>query len=246
MKRALVAFGLSTLLLATISPPAPAVETPWLAFSFRSDLEGYGPAPINRPIRPTEERPTQADTTTLDQRTTIVLESGSLTVLHRDEEAWASDTSWDVRESLVADLNNDDQQEVALALWKPFRPDPPVFYDAFGFPAPWEEGSLRNHLFVYTWRDREWSPLWCSSPIADPISDLMLGDIDGDGANELVALETAYGESLDAPARQVTVWRWNGWGFTLQWRSPDGAYANLTLQDVTGDDVLDIRVQDRS
>ena len=246
MKRALIALGLSTLLLGTINLPAPAAETPWLAFSFRSDAEGYGPAPINHPTLAAAERPTQANTTTLDQRTTLVLESGSLTVLHRDEVAWASDPSWEVRESLVADLNNDDEQEVALVLWKPFSPEPSVYYDAFGFLSPWEDGSLRNHLFVYTWRDGDWLPLWCSSPIADPISDLTLGDVDGDGANELVALETAYGESLDAPARQVSVWRWNGWGFTLQWRSPAGAYANLTLQDVTGDDVLDILVQDRS
>ena len=246
MKRALIAFGLSTLLLGTINLPAPAVETPWLAFSFRSDAEGYGPALINQPILAAHERPVQADVTVLDQWTTLVLEGGSLTLVHRDDESWSSDPSWDVRELLVADLNNDNEQEVALALWKPFRPDPPVFYDAFGFSAPWEEGSLRNHLFVYTWRDGEWFPLWCSSPIADPISDLTLGDVDGDGANELVALEGAYGESLDAPARQVSVWRWNGWGFTLQWRSPAGAYANLTLQDVTGDDVLDILVQDRS
>ena len=246
MKRALVALGLSTLMLATISPPAPAVETPWLAFSFRSDADGYGPAPIDRPIRPAEERPRPQHATILDEQTTLVLEGGSLTVVHRGQEVWRSDPSWDVRELLVADLNNDDEQEVALVLWKPFRPDPPVFYDAFGFPAPWEEGSLRNHLFVYGWRDGDWLPLWCSSPIADPISDLTLGDVDGDEANELVALEGSYGDCLDAPARQVSVWRWNGWGFTLQWRSPAGDYANLTLQDVTGDDVLDILVQDRS
>ena len=246
MKRALIALGLSTLLLAKISPPAPPVETPWLAFSFRSDAEGYGPAPINHPTLAAAERPTHQHATILDEQTTLVLEGGSLTVLYRDEEAWTSDPSWDIRELLVADLNNDDEQEVALVLWKPFRPDPPVFYDAFGFPAPWEEGSLRNHLFIYTWRDGERLPLWCSSPIADPISDLTLGDVDGDGANELVALEGSYGDGLDAPAHQVSVWRWNGWGFTLQWRSPAGAYANLTLQDVTADGVLDILVQDRS
>ena len=246
MRRALIALGLFTLLLAKISLPAPAVETPWLAFSFRSDAEGYGPAPINRPILAAAKRPVEPDTTILDERTTLVLEGGSLTVVHRGQEVWRSDPSWDVRELLVADLNNDDEQEVALVLWKPFRSDPPVFYDDFAFPAPWEEGSLRNHLFVYTWRDGDWLPLWCSSPIADPISHLTLGDVDGDGANELVALEGAYGESLDAPARQVSVWRWNGWGFTLQWRSPAGAYANLTLHDVTADGVLDILVQDRS
>ena len=124
MRRILTALGLWTLLLAKISLPAPAVETPWLAFSFRSDAEGYSPAPINQPTLAAEERPMHQHATILDEQTTLVLEGGALTVVHRDEEAWSSDPSWDVRELLVADLNNDDQQEVALVLWKPFRPEP--------------------------------------------------------------------------------------------------------------------------
>jgi hypothetical protein len=246
VKRAFIALGLSTLLLATISPPTPTVETHWRAFSFRSDADGYCPAPIDRPILAAEERPTRADVAVPDEWTDLVLESGSLTVLHRDEKAWTSDPSWDVRQVVAADLDHDEQQEVALVLWKPFRREPDVVYQTFDFHSPWEEGSQRNHLFVYTWEEGGWQPLWCSSPIPDPILQIAAGDVDGDGADELVALEGSYGEDLGTPARHVSVWRWNGWGFTLQWRSPRGLYEALTVFDVTGDHVPEILVQDRT
>jgi hypothetical protein len=245
MKRALFVLGLSTLLLATISLPAPAVGTPWLAFSFQGDAEGYVVTPIDRPFQPATDRTREEPEFVLDEHTSLVLDHGSLAVAHRGQEVWRSDPSWDLRQLLVADLNNDGEREVAFALWKPFHPDPPIFYDVFGFPAPWEEGSPRNHLFVYEWRDDAWLPLWCSSPLADPIVAMAVGDLDDDGANELVALEGSY-DAPDGPARHVGVWRWNGWGFTLQWRSPAGAYAHLRLHDVTGDGGPDILVQDRS
>ena len=87
--------------------------------------------------------------------------------------------------------------------------------------------------------------MWCSSPIADPIREMAVGDVDADGDNELVVLEGNYADTPDAPAGHLAVWRWNGWGFSLQWRSPAGAFHSLLLQDVTGDDVLEIVVTDQ-
>ena len=164
MKRAFIALGLSTLLLAPLSPPTPEVKTPWMAFSFRDDADGYAPAPIDRPVQTAEERPTRADVTVLDEGTALVLESGSLAVLHRDQKVWTSDLAWDVRQLLVGDVDNDAQQEVALVLWKPYRREPSLIFDAFNFTSPWEEGSLRSHLFVYGWGVDGWQPLWCSPP----------------------------------------------------------------------------------
>jgi hypothetical protein len=242
VKRAFVALGLSTLLLATISPPTPAVETPWQAFSFRNGADGYAPAPIDRPVLTAPERPTRAEVAVLDEQTTLVLESGSLTVLHRDQEVWSSDPTWDVRQLLVGDVDNGDQQEVALVLWKPYHREPSIMFDSFHFESPWEEGSLRNHLFVYGWGEDGWQPLWCSSPIADPIHEMAVGDVDGDGGNELVVLEGNYADTPDAPAGHLAVWRWTGWGFSLQWRSAPRAFHSLSLRDVTGDEALEILV----
>ena len=245
MKRASIAFALSAALLAFSSPEALAPEPPWVAFSFRGAEEGYGPVSIDPLIEVSAEGATLQDSALLDEQTTIVLEEGSLTVVHQDQEVWQSDPSWDVRQLSVADVNNDGKQEAAFVLWKPFRLEPAIIYETFGFPPLWEEGSLRNHLFLYGWRDGAWQHLWCSSPVADPIMELAAADVNGDGSNELVVLEGSY-DAPDAPARHISTWQWNGWGFTLQWRSPGGVWDHLMLQDVTDDGVLDILVKEPS
>jgi hypothetical protein len=245
MKRVSIAFAVSAALLAFSSPRALAPEPPWVAFAFHGGEEGYGPMGLDESVEVGDQQATIQDSVLLDDQTTIVLAEGSLTIMHQGQEVWSSDPSWDVRHLWVADVNNDGKQEVAFVLWKPFRLEPTIIYDTFGFPSLWEEGSLRNHLFIYAWRDAAWQHLWCSSPVADPIIEVAAGDVDGDGANELVVLEGSY-DAPDAVFRYVSVWRWNGWGFTLQWRSPGGVWGHLVLQDVTADGVLDILVQEPS
>jgi len=245
MKRLSFAFALSAALLAFSSPQAVAPESQWVAFSFRGAEEGNGPVSVDTPIQITARGTATPDRALLDEQTTIALEDGSLTVVHESQEVWSSDPSWDVRQLLVADVNNDDIQEVAFVLWKPFLLEPPIIYETYGFPSLWQEGSMRNHLFLYAWRDGVWQHLWCSSPVGDPIVELAVADVDGDGANDLVVLEGGY-ETPDAPAAHVSVWSWNGWGFTLQWRSPPGVWEHLVLQDVSDDGVLDILVKEPS
>jgi hypothetical protein len=65
-----------------------------------------------------------------------------------------------------------------------------------------------------------------------------LGDVDGDGVQELVVLEE-QGDGLD---RAVAVWRWYGWGFGLVWRSSGGHYRDLALIPGAAGHPLIIRV----
>jgi hypothetical protein len=53
--------------------------------------------------------------------------------------------------------------------------------------------------------------------VRDPIDDVALGGVDGDRTEEFVVPEGGEGrEGI------VSVWRWNGWGFSLVWRSALG------------------------
>ena len=45
-------------------------------------------------------------------------------------------------------------------------------------------------------------------------------DLNGDGFQELVVLETAYDDPSAAAARALSAWEWNGFGFTLLARQP--------------------------
>lgn len=243
MKRVSTALALSAALLAFSGRRALAPELSWVAFSCSEGEEQCAAVDIHRPIEATARGATPGVTLPLDEQTTIVLDEGALVVTRQDREIWRSNPSWDVRQLLVADVNNDGEREAAFILWKSFRLEPAIVYDTFDFPSLWEEGSFRNHLFIYRWRDGAWQRLWCSSPVAEPIIELGAADVDGDGSNELVVLEETY-DAPDAPPRRVSVWRWNGWGFTLLWHSSPGPWDRLAVQDVTDDGILDILVRE--
>jgi hypothetical protein len=83
----------------------------------------------------------------------------------------------------------------------------------------------RSHPFIIGYREGAYRILWGGSAVADPIHEVELGDVDGDGVQELVVLE----EQGDGRNRAVSVWRWHGWGFSLVWRSPPDHYRDLTL-----------------
>jgi poly-gamma-glutamate capsule biosynthesis protein CapA/YwtB (metallophosphatase superfamily) len=132
-------------------------------------------------------------------------------IVYRDGlEAWRGLPEWRVVDLALGDPNDDGRSELLLALWKP---------DAAGVP--------RSHPFIIGYREGAYRILWGGSAVADPIREVELGDVDGDGVQELIVLE----EQGDSCA--VTVWRWHGWGFSLMWRSPPGRYRDLAL--VTSD-----------
>jgi hypothetical protein len=106
----------------------------------------------------------------------------------------------------LGDPNDDGRGELLLALWK---------RDAEGVP--------RSHPFLIGYREGAYRVLWGGSAVVDPILEVELGDVDGDGVQELVVLEDMDND------RAVSVWRWHGWGFSLLWRSPPGRYRDLAL-----------------
>jgi hypothetical protein len=57
----------------------------------------------------------------------------------------------------------------------------------------------------------------------DGLRAAQLGDLDGDGAEELIVLED------QGDAQTLAVWRWQGWSFSLVWRSDNGRYRDLAL-----------------
>jgi hypothetical protein len=89
-----------------------------------------------------------------------------------------------------------------------------------------KEQTLRSRPFVVGYRGGDYRTLWGGSAVTDPIHEVELGDVDGDGAEELIVLE-----GDDQRQRTVSVWRWHGWGFSLIWRSHPGQYWDLRLQE---------------
>jgi hypothetical protein len=62
--------------------------------------------------------------------------------------------------------------------------------------------------FVYGWDGARLYPKWLGSRLSRPFDDATLGDLDGDGRDELVAVErTRDGR------RELAAYRWRGFGF---------------------------------
>jgi hypothetical protein len=132
-------------------------------------------------------------------------------ITHHGVEAWRGLPEWRVVDMALGDPNDDGRPELLLALWKP---------DA--------EDELRSHPFIVGYREGAYRVLWGGSAVADPIHEVELADVDGDGVQEMIVLE----EQSDEHA--IAIWRWHGWGFSLVWRSPPGSYRDLALTSGQG------------
>ena len=129
-------------------------------------------------------------------------------ILQGGQSVWSSPPEWQVRDLALGDPNDDGRFEALLAVDK---------------TGP--SGSTTNHPFVIGYRGGRYLDMWGGSPVSAPILEVELGDLDGDGLEELVAIEAPMDES----ARYMTMWRWHGWGFSLVWRSPPGDYHDLIV-----------------
>lgn len=164
----------------------------------------------------------------------LELQGHELHLYSNSHEVWRSDPAWDITQAFLSDADNDGQIEIVFALWKPFVPWPiDRFYNTSSPIAENQDAAgLSSHLFLYHWDGERCRPAWCSSALADPIREFAIRDEDGNGENELIVLEGSYADPHHAPARYVTLWRWNGWGFSLIERSPQEMPVALNQQDV--------------
>ena len=143
----------------------------------------------------------------------VELDEGVITIFHDNSIVWQSPPAWTVVDLALGDPNNDGRYEIIAAFWRD---------DAEGVP--------RNQPFIIGYRQGQYRTLWGGSPIAEPIVELALADLTGDGVEELIVLEAAPGGEGPVPvATTVAVWRWHGWGFSRMWRSEVGRYRELSL-----------------
>lgn len=142
-------------------------------------------------------------------RTEIIRRQVQSIVIYQDGQAvWHSPPEWRVLDLALGDPNDDGRNEILLAIEKTDL-----------------SGNSTYHPFIIGYRGGIYRLLWGGSAVSDPLLEVEVGDLDGDGRDELSAIEA----SDDGIARHVTVWRWHGWGFSLVWRSPAGNYHELMI-----------------
>lgn len=190
----------SATLLARIAPPPE-----WLGFACRQDgcePETAGGEPGTAGIFWSGAMDLTGD----GQPERVRRAAQGVAVYQQGEATWSSPPEWQVVDLALGDPNDDGRGELLLALWRPDL-----------------EGYLRSQPYIVGYRGGAYKVLWGGRPLVYPLREVELGDVDGDGREELVVLEE-QGE-----AQTVAVWRWQGWSFSLAWRSPPGRYQTLVL-----------------
>ena len=150
----------------------------------------------------------QIDLTGDGQLETVRRAGQQITVYEGEDAVWSSPEAWRVVDVALGDPNDDGRYEIMLAILQD---------DAEGFE--------RSQPYIVGYRGGRYDLLWGGRPVADPILELDVGDVDGDGTDELVVIEALAGGSETA----VSVWRWAGWTFSKVWRSELGHYSDLIL-----------------
>ncbi|MBU0648941.1 CapA family protein [Patescibacteria group bacterium] len=158
-----------------------------------------------------------------------LLKNGRFRVKESYKIIWQSPQDWWVDDFALADSTGDGKVDINLSVWKS---------GSFGASKPFwieeDDPSVKNHLFVYDYINNEVVPIWQSSNLDQPNCEFDFQDIDNDGNEELVVIEGEYAEDFICEGKHVAVWQWNGWGFSLVWRSPAGDYADLQLEKING------------
>ena len=147
----------------------------------------------------------------------LVLTRGRAAIQTGSQIRWQSPGPWQVQQAMLADLNRDGFPEAALLVWRPFKP---WLVDAW---LP-NGGRINNfhdsrglscHIILIGWYQNSFRERWAGSALAEPINRFAVADLRRNGQQYLITLEGEYDDPPSAPSRQLKVWEWNGFGFTV-------------------------------
>lgn len=159
----------------------------------------------------------------------VILENGKFRIAQDGSDLWESPEDWYVTGFATPDVTRDDLPDISLSVWKKGN---------FGQDKPFwlleNDERERNHFFVFKFENKTLEPIWQSSNLEIPNCDFLVFDADNDGKNELVAIEGEYKDSKKCEGRYIAVWKWNGWGFSNEWRSNVGKFRNLKIEEING------------
>ena len=174
----------------------------------------------------------QSETADLDDNSfpeLYFLENGRLTISENSKVVWQSPDDWWIDSLAIADSDNDGITDINLSLWKA---------GSFGSSKPFwiEENdmSVENHFFIYDFIEGTMKSVWGSSNLTAPNCEFKIIDVDGDNKNDLVVIEGNYEQMPECRGEYVAVWKWNGWGFSNEWRNEKGNFSDLEIEKING------------
>jgi len=165
-----------------------------------------------------------------DEELCIHLTSGRVELKQCDhisgDPFWRSPEGWQVQDVFFSDLNYDGERELAMLVWRKFKPWPVDSFMPYGgrIDAFQDKDGYSCHLILIRLGDSDPRELWAGSALANPLHSMIAVDLDGDGQQELAAIEHEYNSKDNAGS--IVVWEWNGFGFSFVDRL-EGSFGNL-------------------
>jgi hypothetical protein len=131
----------------------------------------------------------------------------ALSIRHGKRLLWSGvPARWKPWKLSVADVDGDGRREIVVGVFKSTR----------FFP------KAHNCLFIYAWDGREARPKWLGSSLSKPFLDFAFLEAGIRRPQELVAIEIKRDGR-----RCLTLYSWNGFGFTLNGQRGDWREARL-------------------
>ena len=172
----------------------------------------------------------------------IILTKYRMDIIKDGQSVWQSPVEWQVIQADITDLNHDQKPEVILLLWRPFKPWPidSILVHPGRIQTFQNKDGQSCHIILVGWKKGYYREIWAGSALAEPLRSFITVDLTSDGFQELIALESIYADKDTSPARALTAWEWNGFGFSLLARvegnfhdllvtlAPDNSYWILT------------------
>ncbi|MFL7794542.1 MAG: hypothetical protein AB8I69_20535 [Anaerolineae bacterium] len=155
----------------------------------------------------------------------------------------AMPADWHVTAAALADVTGDGESEWVLLVWRPWRDWPIQEWVSVPSPITGFHDAAGDSCHLILLDPQDGREIWAGSALPAPLLALAVGDVDGDEIDEVVTLEGDYATGRDGTASHVDVWQWDEFGFSLEWRSPQGAFRQLCLTDVGDDRSLGIAVR---
>lgn len=155
---------------------------------------------------------------------------GQARILTGDNILWQSPQGWNVRQAALGDLNQDGSIEAVLLVWRPFKPWPVDKWLPNGGRIEEFHNSLGEscHIILIGWAKGMFKERWAGSALSEPVKTFELADLDQDGFDELITLDSSYEAAFGSPADTLRVWEWNGFGFSLV-SEQEGVFNDLNV-----------------
>lgn len=175
-------------------------------------------------------QPTQTDFDGDSRKEVLVISDGHARIMTGTDLRWESPPEWDVRQAALGDLNHDGSVEAVLLVWRPFK--------TWSVDRWLPNGGRIDHfqnaegescqIILIGWRKNMFRERWAGSALAEPVNRFALADLNRDGMDELITLDSTYTASPSPIANRFSVWEWNGFGFSIV-ESVEGSFSELQV-----------------